>query len=186
MQTSSPGGQAPGRWASTKSPLRSTATLGVAALIAAMFLVSLALGASATKSYRLSATLNTAQQVPKPRGAAGGVGAFTATITPPAPGPLPGLWVMHYRLTWSHLSSPVTSAEIHFGKPGKVGPLAGTSLCGGSSIGVPCASGVGRGIGGEMQPSTGKAIVRGVATYIEVHTKKNPAGEIRGQIKLIG
>jgi hypothetical protein len=166
-----------------KSALRSKATLGVAAAIAALFLVSLALGASATKSYKLSATLNTAQQVPKPHGTTGGVGAFTATITPPAPSPIPSLWGIRYQLTWRHLSSPVTAAEVHFGKPGKVGPEAGIVLCG---IGKPCVSGVGRGGGTELPPTTGKAIVRGVPTYVEVHTKKNPAGEIRGQIKLVG
>ena len=168
-----------------KSPLLGRATLGVAAVIAALFLVSLALGASATKSYRLSATLNTAQQVPKPRGVRGGVGSFTATITPPPPSPIPSLWGMHFRLTWSHLSSPVTAAEIHFGRPGKVGPDAGVVLCG-FFIGRPCVSGVGRGGGTEMPPATVKAILRGVATYVEVRTKKNPAGEIQGQIKLIG
>lgn len=157
------------------------AALGVAAVIAAASLVSLA-GASATKSYRLSATLSTAQQVPKPRGATGGVGAFTATITPPTPSPLPSLWVIEFRLTWSRLSSPVTAAEIRFGKPGKVGPDAGTELCG---IELPCVSGVGRGGSKTMPPSTAKAILRGVPTYVEVHTKKNPAGEIRGQIEVV-
>lgn len=156
--------------------------VGAAAAIAALFLVSFALGASPRKSYRLSATLNTAQQVPKPRGATGGVGAFTATITPPAPSPIPSLWSMQFRLTWGRLSNPVTSAEIHFGKPGKVGPDAGTELCG---IELPCVSGVGRGAPKTMPPTTAKAILRGVPTYVEVHTKKNPKGEIRGQIKVV-
>ena len=183
MQASSSGGQAPGRQTFTKSPLRSKAALGVAAVIAALFLVSLALGASATKSHRLSAMLNTAQQVPKPRGATLGVGTFTATITPPSPSPIPSLWSMQFLLTWRRLSSPVTAAEIHFGKPGKVGPDAGTELCG---VELPCVSGVGRGGPKTMAPTTAKAILRRVPTYVEVHTKKNPAGEIRGQIKLIG
>jgi CHRD domain len=69
--------------------------------------------------------------------------------------------------------------DFHFGRPGKAGPLAKTLLCA-QAITGPCVS-------GRLQTaelSDAKALLRGTPMYVEVHTKKNPAGEIRGQIKV--
>jgi hypothetical protein len=76
-------------------------------------------------------------------------------------------------LTFRGLTGPASAAHVHLGRPGKAGPVA-VPLCG------PCRSGA-RGTtriaGGAIT-----ALLRGGA-YVNVHTARNPAGEIRGQLK---
>jgi len=128
--------------------------------------------ATATKSYKLTATLTSAASVPKPKDATSAAGSFSATIT------LRGkVGTLVWRLTFTHLSGPATMAHIHLAPPGTAGPIA-IPLC------APCktnASGSFRGpIGGNVRLL--RALIGG-AVYVNVHTKLNPQGEIRGQIK---
>jgi hypothetical protein len=126
---------------------------------------------TAVKSYVLKATLTPDADVPKPKGAAGAQGAFTATIT------LHGsTGTLTWALSFSHLSGPATAAHVHVGPPGMEGPVA-IPLCG------PCKS-PDRGsfsgpIGGNTQLLG--ALLHGGA-YVNVHTNLNPGGEVRGQI----
>jgi plastocyanin len=119
---------------------------------------------SAPAPVKLSATLNVAQEVPRPKGAlAKATGHFTATLTGQT---------LRWKLTFSHLSGKATGAHIHSALRGEAGPVL-VALCG------PCTS-----------PKSGTAkltraqatAIKNGRTYTNVHTKKNADGEIRGQI----
>jgi hypothetical protein len=125
-------------------------------------------GAVAGKNgtYKLSSTLSTKREVPAPAGtAAGEGGAFTGTLKGKT---------VKFRLTFHNLTGPATAAHIHLGKPGKAGAVI-VPLCG------PCKSPVTRTMAG-ISSKARDAIERGNA-YVNVHTAKNPGGEIRGQVK---
>jgi len=120
------------------------------------------------KAIRLAALLNAGQEVPKQAvKAPGATGAFTATLD-------------GTKLTWSlafrKLTGPASAAHIHLGRPGKAGPVA-VPLCG------PCTSGI-KGTAA-LSPAQAAAVLGGGA-YVNVHTAKNPNGEIRGQIRKTG
>ena len=131
--------------------------------IAALALVTVAAGRVAPKKF--TAHLNAAQEVPKQAvPAMAGTGTFTASILGSN---------ISWKLTFSHLSGRVLAAHIHIGKVGVAGPIT-LPLCG------PCKSGA-HGTKGLTPPQL-SAIGKG-NTYVNVHTKNNPAGEIRGQLK---
>ena len=124
----------------------------------------------------MDAKLTRGQEVPAPKGAVGAKGTFHATGTfecregEQACVSKPGK--MTWRLTFSGLSGKAVAAHLHFGKSGKAGAVA-VPLCG------PCASGA----HGTLQITRkvwNAASAKGL--YVNVHTAKNPAGEIRGQI----
>jgi hypothetical protein len=126
-----------------------------------------------TGTYLVKATLNTKQEVPAPKDATAAKGAFTGKLI------LAGkkssfVW----KLSWSDLSGRATAAHLHLGVAGKAGPITLT-IC------APCKGTVAQGsyngsyIAG---PSFVKAILHG-GMYTNIHTKLNPKGEIRGQIK---
>jgi hypothetical protein len=128
--------------------------------------------ATASRSYTLTATLSSAQAVPKPKGATSATGSFSATIT------LRGkVGTLAWHLTFTKLSGPGTMAHIHLAPPGKAGPIV-IPLC------APCkpsASGSFTGpIGGNV---TLLHALLGGGAYVNVHTTLNPQGEIRGQLK---
>jgi hypothetical protein len=126
---------------------------------------------TATKSYVLQTILTPGADVPKPKDAAGAHGTFTATIT------LHGTTgTLAWVLTFSHLSGAATAAHVHVGPPGKAGPVA-IPLCGPCKS--PNKSSFGGPIGGNARLLA--ALLHGGA-YVNVHTKLNPGGEIRGQL----
>jgi len=118
----------------------------------------------ATVTTGLVAVLGTGQEVPVPvntgRGASG---RFTATLSGR---------ILSWRLTFSNLSGQAVSAVIHGGSRGRIGPRIAT-VCG------PC-----------MSPATGTVVLTASqvtqmlvgGTYLNVATRANPTGEIRGQI----
>jgi hypothetical protein len=133
--------------------------LGVAGILAAA-----ALAGHSASPIQLSAKMNSGQEVPNPRGEpvrAGG--SFSATLTGTK---------LTWKLTYSHLSGTGIAAHIHSGAKRKAGPVI-VPLCG------PCAS-TSSGTT-KVSAAVAKAL-QGSATYVNVHTKKNPNGEIRGQI----
>jgi hypothetical protein len=143
----------------------------VAALVGALLFSGLALAGSQSETYKLSAKLTAGAEVPKPKGVpAAATGTFTGTTVEPKTGKVKLSW----KLTFAHLSGKATAAHIHLGKKGVPGGVL-VALCG------PCKSG-----------QTGKAVIaRSVEknleagkTYVNVHTAKNPGGEIRGQVKV--
>jgi mono/diheme cytochrome c family protein len=122
-------------------------------------------------TYTLKTALSAKQEVPAPKGAARAVGSFTATFTVVKATSTKLAW----RLTFSRLSGPATAAHIHLGAPGKAGKVVVT-LCG------PCASGAHGTYTKPIPAAVQTALISGKA-YVNVHTKLNPAGEIRGQFK---
>ena len=136
-----------------------SAMLGLAGLVAAF-----ALAGPLASPMKFSAKLNSRQEVPNPRGVpvrAGG--SFTATLTGTT---------LTWKLTFSHLSGPAVAAHIHSGAKRKAGPVL-VPLCG------PCkTTSAGS---AKVSAAVAKALQSG-NTYVNVHTSKNPNGEIRGQI----
>jgi CHRD domain len=116
-------------------------------------------------------TLRAGQERPKPKGKlAKAKGTFTATITRNGTS-----GVIAWRLTFSKLSGRAIAAHIHNGARGKAGPVI-VPLC------APCRSGAsGR---ATVSESVLDALESGRA-YVNVHTRKNAAGEIRGQLPAV-
>jgi hypothetical protein len=132
--------------------------------------VALAAGAHDTgKSYSYRATLAVRSEVPKPNAPAGAAGTFSATVTE-----VGKKSTVRWKLTFHGLSGPAAAAHIHLGKAGVAGPVI-VPLCG------PCKSGMSG--SGTMTHDQGEKLEDGIG-YVNVHTAKNKAGEIRGQLKL--
>jgi CHRD domain len=120
----------------------------------------------------VTTALNARQEVPKPKGNANRArGKFTATVTKASATTGSIAW----RLTFSKLTGRAVAAHIHIGAAGRSGPVA-VPLCG------PCRSGVRR--TATLQSSVLAALEAGRA-YVNIHTPRNPAGEIRGQIRAV-
>jgi hypothetical protein len=121
-------------------------------------------------TYKLTANLRARFEVPKPTGVpAGAVGLFTGKAVVLQTGRSRLTW----RLTFSKLSGRAAAAHIHKGRAGKAGAVM-VALCG------PCRS------GRKGAATISMAQLRTIRTgraYVNVHTAKNPAGEIRGQVK---
>ena len=112
--------------------------------------------------------LTARQEVPKPKGSVNRArGTFTATITRSGTTAR-----IVWRLSFSKLTGSAGAAHIHRGARGKAGPVA-LPLCG------PCRNGVRR--SAALSPAVLRALEAGRA-YVNIHTTRNPAGEIRGQI----
>lgn len=138
--------------------------MSVAALGAAGVVVGTSMGAAGTA---VTASLTAAKEVPSPAGAPKGTGTFTGTVGPKR--------VLTWRLTFRRLTSAPAGAHIHLGRPGRTGPVA-VALCG-----TVCRSPVsGRTV---LTAAQLRAVTSGGA-YVNVHTTKNPGGEIRGQISV--
>ena len=139
-------------------------TLAVLALAAALATGGLA-AVQKGGIYKLSAKLTAGREVPKPKGVpVAATGTFTGTLKGKK---------LTFRLTFSHLSGKAFAAHIHAGRPGRSGGVL-VSLCG------PCKSPVSKTV---TVTSQARNAIEHAATYVNVHTKKNAAGEIRGQIK---
>jgi CHRD domain len=138
------------------------------ALVVALGAVAVAYAA---ETYKVSATLKPGVEVPKPKGAAGAHGSFTGTYVENSTGA-----TLKWKLTFAGLTGPALQAHIHQGKPGTSGNVI-VPLC------APCKSGMTK----TMHIS--KAVVHALEThdaYVNVHTKKNLGGEIRGAVKVAG
>jgi hypothetical protein len=128
--------------------------------------------AKGSETFKVAAKLTLKAEVPKAVGApATAGGTFTATVKENG-----NVRTVTWKLTYAHLSGAGFAAHIHKGAVGKSGPVI-VSLCG------PCHSGqTGT---AHVTDAIAKAIEHG-GTYVNVHTKKNPNGEIRGQVKVVG
>jgi CHRD domain len=149
--------------------MKSKLVLVGAVLAAGLTAGGLATGADQANKTTLKATLNVGQEVPKPTGVRGGAtGLFTATLSQQSD----GSGVLTWKLTFRRLTGAATVAHIHLGRPGKSGPIA-IPLCG------PCSPGV---TGTSPASATVVRTLMRNGAYANVHTARNPSGEIRGQI----
>jgi len=101
-----------------------------------------------------------------------GVGSFTASITPAADGTASMSWNLSFR----GLTGAALAAHVHIGLPGVAGPVS-IPLC------TPCKSGASG--TARVAAAALRALLTG-GTYVNVHTKQNPGGEIRGQLSVQG
>jgi hypothetical protein len=151
------------RFTSTRKEedVRKLAPLGAIAVLA---LVITGVALAAPKSMGWSAKLDAMQEVPKQAVAApNGKGSFHGTLHGNT---------LTWTLSFSGLSGAATAAHIHLGAMGKAGNVV-VPLC------APC-KGTTRGTA-----KLSKAVVKDASKhllYVNVHTAKNPAGEIRGQV----
>ena len=129
--------------------------------------------AAAASTYKVSATLNARQEIPK-----------QVVKVPNATGSFSGSYVEHektatlkWKLTYSRIGGSATAAHIHLGKTGVAGNVI-VPLCAGN-----CRSGM---TGTAKIASKIVAQMEAGKTYVNVHTAKNPAGVIRGQVKVTG
>jgi hypothetical protein len=121
-----------------------------------------------SQAIGLKATLGTAKEVPKPTGVrAGARGTFNAGLTRQG-----RRGTLAWKLTFRNLTGAAGAAHIHLAKVGVAGPVA-VPLCG------PCRSGV---TGTARVNARTMTALLGGGAYVNVHTAKNAAGEIRGQV----
>jgi CHRD domain len=143
--------------------VRKLASMLAAAAAAALVLTAVSAARPDAAHFRITATLNAGQEIPKQvvkNQAAHGT--FTGTLTGTS---------LKWKLTFVKLTGAATAAHIHLGAMGKAGNVI-VPLC------TPCTNGM-----------TGTATVSAAVlkkiqkhlTYVNVHTAKNPNGEIRGQ-----
>lgn len=146
--------------------LKALVTVAGAVLAAA----GLAVAAPQKDTYNLTANLRARVEVPKPTGVRpGAIGLFTGKAVELESDRARMTW----RLTFSKLSGRAVAAHVHAGRAGKAGNVL-VPLC------APCRSGQ-RGTA-RLTHAQLRAIRRG-ATYVNVHTVRNGAGEVRGQLK---
>jgi hypothetical protein len=146
--------------------------------IAAALLVLLAAGcgghsksgstsSGAQSAYKLSSRLTNAQAVPKPKNAKNGSGTFSGTVSISGQS-----GTINWKLKTTGLNGKATSAQIFLGGPRRIG-LAAVDLC------APCAPNA-HGTLGANTPLLDALVSRPI--YVNVRTKKNPHGEIRGRV----
>ena len=141
------------------------------ATVTALVLVNLAAGAGSADVFTYRSVLTAGAEVPKPTAPKGAGGVFTSTVTKDG-----ARYAISWKLTFRKLSGPAVAAHVHRGRAGVAGGVI-LALCG------PCRTGqTGK---ATITKAVAEAMRRGTA-YVNVHTAKNAAGEIRGQAKLTG
>ena len=137
-------------------------TAMLVASMTALALAAFALGAGTKQVW--TAGLSSGQEIPK-----------QVVKTPNAHGLFKGVrtgTTLKWKLTFAKLSGPATAAHIHMAAKDKSGPIV-VPLCG------PCSSGM---TGTATLTADQMAAFKKHLLYVNVHTDKNPAGEIRGQL----
>ena len=142
------------------------------ALLAAAAVSALALSAlsgAAVKTTIWTAALSSGQEIPKQVVKAPNAhGLFKGTLSGST---------LKWKLTYAKLTGPATGAHIHMAAKGKAGDVV-VPLCGGTPT---CHSGI---TGSVTVTATMKTAFKKHLLYVNVHTAKNPNGEIRGQLSV--
>jgi hypothetical protein len=138
--------------------------------LGAFVLAGAAWGAQA--EFDVAATLGWQQVVPKP-----------SHPVKRASGALSGdldhqMRELNWKLVYRGVSGRPTRAEIHVGKLGRRGPLL-LSLCGPKAKVSRCASGL---KGTKIVSKSAVLTLEAGNTYVQLYTRRNPRGELRGQI----
>jgi CHRD domain len=141
------------------------ALLAAGAVCALVVTASAFSGASTTTTW--TAALSAGQEVPKQVvKKASAHGLFKATVVGNK---------LKWKLTFAKLTGPAIAAHIHVGAKGKSGNVV-VPLCGSKPV---CKSGL---TGTAPLTAQLKGWFKKHLLYVNVHTAKNPAGEIRGQL----
>ena len=137
----------------------------LAVVVAATALTLTAVSIAGTRGMMgVSAKLSASQEVPKQVVKdTNATGKFVGTLSGKT---------LSWKLTFSHLTGAATAAHIHIGAMGKAGNVL-VSLC------SPCKSGV---HGTAKLNATARTQLSKHKLYVNIHTAKNPNGEIRGQL----
>lgn len=144
--------------------MRKLGSILVAGAVAMLVFAAVSSARSSSGMYHLSATLNAGQEIPKQVVKNQSAhGSFTATLSGTH---------LAWKLTFAKLSGPATAAHIHLGGMGKAGNVV-VPLC------TPCKSGM---KGAATISASLLKTIKKHGTYVNVHTAKNPNGEIRGQL----
>lgn len=136
-----------------------------AAALSALALAAVSLAGSRTTTMTVwTAALSSGQEVP-PQVVkdASAHGLFKGTLTGST---------LKWKLTFAKLTGPAAAAHIHMAPKGKSGPIV-IALC------APCTSGM---TGTATITPTLRTAFKKHRLYVNVHTAKNPNGEIRGQL----
>ena len=143
------------------------------ALLASAAVSALALSAlsgAAVKTTIWTAALSSGQEVPKQVVKdTNAHGLFKGTLSGTK---------LKWKLTYAGLTGPATAAHIHMGAKGKSGNVL-VPLCGGTPV---CKSGL---RGSLTVTAALKTAFKKHLLYVNVHTAKNPNGEIRGQVTAV-
>jgi CHRD domain len=143
-------------------------------LLAAGAVCALALSAlsgAAIKTTTWTAALSSGQEIPKQAVKnANAHGLFKATLSGTT---------LKWKLTYAKLTGPAQAAHIHMGAKGKSG-LPVIDLCGTSTT-PTCSNGI---HGSATVTPAIKTAFKKHLLYVNVHTLKNPNGEIRGQLSV--
>jgi Cu/Zn superoxide dismutase len=142
--------------------VRKFVTLIAAGTVCALAVAALAL--AATRATVWTAALSSGQEVPAQvvRNTAAH-GLFKATLSGNT---------LKWKLTFAKLTGAATAAHIHMAAKGKPGNVV-VPLCG------PCTSGM---TGTATVTAAEMTAFKKHLLYVNVHTSKNPNGEIRGQL----
>ena len=147
--------------------MRKLVSLLTAVAVSALALT--ALSTAAVKTTTWTAALSSGQEIPKQVVKnTNAHGLFKATLSGST---------LKWKLTYAKLTGPAMAAHIHLGAKGKAGNVL-VPLCGGTPV---CASGV---HGSITANAALKTAFRKHLLYVNVHTAKNPNGEIRGQLSV--
>jgi hypothetical protein len=147
--------------------VKKLALLAVPVIFALVVVGSVSARSQAT-TIRIAAAMNSADERPAPTGdVANARGVFSATVTKTDTGAS-----LNWTLTFNNMSGPATAAHIHLADRGTPGPVV-VPLC------APCTSGA---TGTANINATVLAAIQADRAYVNVHTRQNPAGEIRDQV----
>jgi hypothetical protein len=147
------------------------ATGAVALALAGIALAGVATAGSTGSAYTVTATMAAKFETPRPKAPARAKGLFTGTVTKSG-----STRTLKWKLTFSGLSGKAVGAHVHKGKAGVAGAVL-VPLCG------PCRSGQTGAL--KISRDAADALEHGL-TYVNVHTARNAAGEVRGQVKVTG
>ncbi len=117
----------------------------------------------------------------------------THEVDAPGAGGMATFWLegttLHYEIDVRHLTGPAIAAHIHAAADRSANAGVGVWLCGPGPIGTPPCSGVTDGelVTGSVEVGTSLlADINAGKAYVNVHTSRHPAGEVRGQILDVG
>jgi hypothetical protein len=144
--------------------------VSLVATTVALTVVGAALGSPTEMVSTYRSALVPGAEVPKPKAPSTAKGIFTATVTENG-----SIRTIRWTLTFSGLTGKAIAAHIHKGNPGVAGGVV-FALCG------PCKTGQ---TGQATISKAAAAALAGGLAYVNVHTGKNAAGEVRGQAKLV-